>query len=99
MEPKFALDQQVKFLNDHDRMTGKVISFSWDSENGYTYKISSRYYSVELHDMVNGIKICREEELVDMTSYTGSTTPIKPDKTVEMKEQVNAPATPAQPEK
>jgi hypothetical protein len=96
MEPKFNVDQLVKFKEDHDRMTGKVLSYSWDSENGYTYKVSSRYYDVNEHGMIDGIITCREDELVDMTGYTGSRTPIKPDVNVDLKEKAE-PATPEVP--
>ena len=91
-QPIFTIDQQVKFSGDHDRMTGKVLSFSYDSETGYTYKISSKYYDADLNDMVEGIKICKESELTDMTGYTGPTTPVVPDKVVNVTDQVNTPA-------
>src|SRR5690349_19698704 len=95
-QPKFKIDQLVKFKNDHDRMTGQVLAYSYHSANvtdnhsGWVYTISSKYYDAELHDMVEGHKICREEELVDMTGYTGSTEPEKPDHVVNVSDQVNA---------
>jgi hypothetical protein len=88
-QPKFKVGQKVKFKDDHDRLTGEVLSFSYDSEKGYTYKISSKYYDADLHDMVTGMKTCAEDELVDMTNYTGSTTPPIPDKTINVSDQVN----------
>lgn len=69
-------------------MTGQVIEFKWDSTNGYTYTISSKYYDIERNDMVDGIKICREAELVDMSSYSADTEPVKPDKVVGVTDKV-----------
>jgi hypothetical protein len=93
-QPKFAIGQQVKFFNDHDRMTGKVLSFTFHSANasdeytGFEYRISSRYYDQELNEMIDGYKICKEEELQDMKDYKGPTTPVKPDKTINVTDNV-----------
>lgn len=88
-QPVFQVGQKVKFSGDHDRLTGTVLSFSYDSETGYTYKISSKYYDADRNEMVEGIKICKESELVDMTSYEGPTTPVVPDTTVNVTDNVN----------
>lgn len=65
MEPaKFKVGNNVKFIDDADAMAGKVLSIGYTSEEGYTYKISSRHFDAAINDMVEGYKICREEELV-----------------------------------
>ena len=94
MTPKFKIGQKVKFANDHDRTTGEVLSLSFNSESasekesGWVYKISSKYFDPELHDMVEGHKICKEEELEDMSDYDGTTDPEKPSKTVNVSDKV-----------
>lgn len=99
-QPKFQIGQQVKFVNDHDRMTGKVLSTSFHSANvsdkytGWEYTISSKYYDAEINDMVEGIKRCKEEELVDMTDYSGTTDPIKPDNVINVSDTVGQSAEP-----
>lgn len=65
-QPKFTIGQKVKFVNDHDVHAGLVQGFSYDSNSGYSYKISSKTYDIESNSMVEGIKNCREEELVEV---------------------------------
>jgi hypothetical protein len=90
-QPKYAIDQQVKFSGDHDRLTGTVKEIKWDSAKGFTYYITSKFYDLESNSMVEGVKICKEDELEDMTGYTGSTEPIKPDRVVNVTDKVEDP--------
>lgn len=78
--PKFTIGQKVKFQNDDDREYGEVLSFSYDPQNGWTYKISGRELDHIAKDIVQGIKICREDELVDMTEFakTNEAKPAEP---------------------
>jgi hypothetical protein len=93
-QPKFSVGQQVKFVNDHDGLTGKVLSLSFHSANvtdeytGFEYRISSRYYDAALNEMAEGYKLCKEEELVDMSKYKGGTGETKPDKTVNLSDGI-----------
>lgn len=64
--PQFSVGQKVKFNSDHDSLTGQVLEIAYNSQTGYHYTISSRYYDAELNNMVEGVKHCTEAELVDM---------------------------------
>jgi len=66
-QPKFEEGQRVKFTGDSDGQTGQIQSISYDSASGYSYRITSKYYDQEKNDMVEGLKICNESEIVDMT--------------------------------
>jgi len=89
-QPKFHIGQQVKFIHDHDRMTGTVLSFSYHSDTGFVYTISARYYDSERNEMAEGQKLCREAEVVDMSGYQGPTGDVKPDKVVAIADQIQA---------
>ena len=86
---KFQVGQKVKFVNDPDRLTGEVLSFSYSTETGYMYKVRSRYFDTEQNNMVDGHITCREEELVDMSGYTGITEPLQAAQNVELGDTVN----------
>ena len=65
-KPKFKVGKKVKFHTDPDGMGGVVKGFSYNSESGFIYTITSRYFDKEINDMVEGQKICREDELVEV---------------------------------
>jgi len=65
-EPKFKIGQLVKFINDDDTEAGDVLGFYYDPAFGYTYKISAREVDLVAKKVINGSKICREEELVSV---------------------------------
>lgn len=87
--PKFQLGQKVKFKDDPDRLTGEVLSVSYTTESGFMYKVRSRYFDTEQNNMVDGHITCREEELVDMSGYTGTTEPLQATQSVELGDTVN----------
>lgn len=64
--PQYKIGDKVKFKGDNDGIAGEVLSISYDSERGYTYKISSRYFDPALNDMVDGYRIGQEKELVSV---------------------------------
>ena len=66
-QPKFEVGQSVRFTGDHPKEKGVVMDIIYDSNTGFSYRISSKYYDIESNDMVEGIKFCTEDELVDMT--------------------------------
>lgn len=68
MQPKFEIGQLVKFVNDKDSDAGKVVSYSYDSENGFVYKITSKEVDMELKEILNGFKTCKEGELMEVES-------------------------------
>jgi hypothetical protein len=86
--PVFEIGQKVKFTDDHDLMTGEVLEVSWNSVDGYSYKVSSRYYDATQNDMVDGFITCKEEELTDMTGYDGTTDPVIPTQTINLTDSV-----------
>lgn len=65
--PKFTVGQKVKFSTDHDGHAGVIEDMTWSASEGYRYTISSRYFDSAINDMVVGHKICREDELLDMS--------------------------------
>lgn len=83
-QPLYEVGQQVKYKEDNDRLTGVVKAVKWDSEKGFTYEITSKFFDGESFEIVEGLKICTQDELVDMSGYDGSTTPIKPNKVVNL---------------
>lgn len=75
-QPKFTVGQTVKIIGD--KMAGKVASFTYDSSDGYTYRITSKFYNPEKQDMVEGIATVKEAEL---EAFEGDTDPEKVDPT------------------
>lgn len=58
---KFNVGDKVKTINDPE--TGEIMDFSYDSAVGYTYRISSKEVDIINKSIVDGIKICKENEL------------------------------------
>lgn len=65
MNNKFEIGQKVRFIGDTENDAGEVLSLSFDGEN-WTYKISSKEVDHAKKEIINGIKICREDELVEI---------------------------------
>lgn len=65
MQPKFDIGQQVKFINDPDSHKGNIISYSFDGDT-FTYRLTSEVYDPELNQMISGIKICKQDELLEV---------------------------------
>lgn len=63
---KFEIGALVKFENDKDADAGKVLSLSFDGE--WSYKITSKELDLEKKEVINGIKIGKESELVAVKS-------------------------------
>lgn len=63
MKQKFEIGQKVKFAGDSDFDAGLIVGFSFDGEE-YTYKVSSKEVDHEKKEIINGIKIGKESELV-----------------------------------
>ncbi len=64
MKPKFEIGQKVRFIGDSERDFGNVVSYSYDLENGFIYKISAVDVDVKEKKLINGFKTCLEGELV-----------------------------------
>jgi hypothetical protein len=60
MKLKFEIGQKVKCL---DGEIGEVLSFSYSSERGAVYTVSSREVDLKAREVVDGIKTCMESEL------------------------------------
>lgn len=69
--PLFQIGNKVRVIND-SRMAGEIVSYSFDSINGYLYRITSRYYDAEKNEMIEGVMTCRE---VEIELFEGTTTP------------------------
>lgn len=65
MQPKFSIGQKVKFHLDSDSEIGEVLSYSFHPETGFTYQISAKEVDLEKKEIIQGIKHCREDELVE----------------------------------
>lgn len=63
--PKFTIGQTVKFVNDPDKQAGQVLSYSFDGSE-FLYRITGRSVDVESQTVLEGIKVCRENELVEI---------------------------------
>lgn len=61
MKPKFKVGQTVK-----DKATGEegqVLSFTYHSETGFVYQVSSKEVDVAKKEIIEGIKHCSDKEL------------------------------------
>lgn len=61
MKNKFKVGDKVKTINDPE--IGEVLDFSYDSAVGYTYRISSKEVDIINKIIVDGVKICKENEM------------------------------------
>lgn len=64
MTPKFEIGKKVRFIGDSEADAGNVVSFSFEPDRGFIYKISSVDVDVKNKKLVNGFKTCLESELV-----------------------------------
>lgn len=60
---KFSIGQKVRFVGDTDNDAGKVLSMSFDGDN-WSYKISSKEVDHAKKEIIEGVKICAESELL-----------------------------------
>lgn len=60
---KFNIGELVKASGDKNSDAGKVLSMSFDGET-WSYKISSKEVDFEKKEVINGVKFCKEDELV-----------------------------------
>lgn len=65
MKPKYNIGDKVKFFKDADSLAGAIISFGFDPQLGeFRYTFSVKVFDPEKNDMIDGVKICLESELV-----------------------------------
>lgn len=64
-ENKFEIGQKVRFIGDSENDAGEVLSLSFDGEN-WSYKISSKEVDHARKEIIEGVKICLEDELVEV---------------------------------
>lgn len=62
-KPKYEVEQKVKVIGDPDALAGRIVEQFYKGEAGWSYKITSRYFDKELNEMVDGFKICGENEI------------------------------------
>lgn len=63
MKQKFEIGQKVKFIGDSDFDAGVIVGFSFDGSE-FTYKVSSKEVDHEKKEIIEGIKIGKQEELI-----------------------------------
>ncbi len=61
-QPQFEVGQKVTVTGDAKVSISTVVEQYYKAE-GWSYKITARYFDEELNDMVDGFKICGEAEL------------------------------------
>lgn len=61
--PKFSIGQKVKFIGEPDSEAGEIVSFSFHSDGGYLYQVSSKEVDVTAKTIYTGIKHAKESEL------------------------------------
>lgn len=60
----YKIGDRVKFHKDIDSLAGEIIRISID-QDGPVYTFTSKAYDSTTNSMVEGVKIAREEELVE----------------------------------
>lgn len=60
---KFDIGQLVRFVGDSENDAGQVLSLSFDGES-WSYSISSKEVDHARKEIIEGVKICKEAELV-----------------------------------
>lgn len=64
LTPKYAIGDEVRFIGDHQRNYGKVLDFYYSADaQSWFYRITSRAVDNESMEVIEGVKICREDEL------------------------------------
>lgn len=64
---KFNIGDLVKFINDKDVDAGNIISMSFDGKE-WSYAFSSHEVDLEKKVVIQGVKLCKESELVAVDS-------------------------------
>ncbi len=70
MDNKFNIGDKVRFVGDLDTEAGRVLSYSYSLDRGFVYTISSSTYDMSARQIVDGIKTCLEDELVEVKDET-----------------------------
>lgn len=65
MKPKYSIGQSVHFKGDSPEEAGKVLSYSFDGET-HTYVISAKEVDIKAKKIIDGVKHCKEDELVEV---------------------------------
>lgn len=60
---KFEIGQKVRFIGDSENDAGEVLSLSFNGES-WTYTISSKEVDHAKKEIIEGVKIGAEDELV-----------------------------------
>lgn len=92
--PKFSIGQRVKFYineeqGDNDGEAGTVVSFRYDPADGWHYTITARELDIPNKQIIEGVKHCREAELVPMQTSAPAQAPQAANKTVELGDKVS----------
>ncbi len=61
MKAKFEVGQKVKVKQDGE--VGAIVAFSYSSESGFRYSVSSKEVDIEKKEVIHGVKNCLEDEL------------------------------------
>lgn len=65
MNPKYTIGQSVYFKGDLPEEAGQVLSYSFDGTS-FTYVISSKEVDIKAKKIIEGVKHCKEDELVEV---------------------------------
>lgn len=60
---KFNIGDKVRFIGDNDFDAGDVLGMSFNGDE-WSYKMSSKEVDHEKKEIIEGIKSCKESELV-----------------------------------
>lgn len=66
-QPKFSVGQSVRY-NVEGEITEKIVGMSWNQDRGWLYQITSREADLAAKTIVEGIKTCSEDELLEVAS-------------------------------
>lgn len=67
IKPKFDIGTKVKFAMDSDNEAGLVLSYAYVPElETFRYTISSKEVDLAKKEIIEGIKTCLEDELVEV---------------------------------
>lgn len=66
VKQKYQIGDTVRFVGDNDSEAGKVVGFSYNEEQGFTYRVTSKEVDFGQKKVVDGFKTCSEAELVSV---------------------------------
>jgi len=62
-QPKFIVGSKVKVKSDLSEQEREVLSYSFNTTDGFRYTISSIEVDTQAKKLINGVMHCNEDEL------------------------------------